>query len=138
MISKSKSRSIKVGDVSFRYKVSSKPRSKGVYELNITIISEESNASRLLVTGVLQHDLSIEPPQCPDDYSDHQYQPTITRDDIEGFIKEAIERGWDYKTRGRDFELPSSNEPFRLIAYWEDRPKEWFQGRNFHRKQQTE
>jgi hypothetical protein len=135
MISKSKARVIEIEDTRFRYKVSAKPVSEGVYELNITVQSEGHNARKLLVTGIRQHDYSVKPPQCPDD---HKYYPTIIRDDIDGFIREAIELGWDYKTRGVDFRLESTNEPFRLIAYWEEHPSEWFKGRHFHAKQRTD
>lgn len=128
MISKVKSRCTRVNGVKFRYKVSSRPKSKGVFELNITIQSEDHNGSKLFVTGIIQHDCSVKPPRCDDDYI---YFPIIIRDDIEGYIEEAIEQGWDYSRSGRGFELPSTNEPFRFIAYWEDRSVEWFQGRNF-------
>lgn len=129
MISKSKARVIEVGDTRFRYKVSSRPKSEGVYELNITIQSEDHNARKLLVTGIRQHDSSVKPRQTRDD---SKYFPTIIRQDIDGFIREAIDLGWDYRTRGSDFHLQLTNEPFRLIPYWEERPLEWFRGRNFH------
>tara|TARA_R110002096_G_scaffold217936_4_gene406043 strand:+ start:235 stop:642 length:408 start_codon:yes stop_codon:yes gene_type:complete len=132
MISKSKARVIEIDDTRFRYKVSARPVSEGVYELNITIQSEDHNARKLLVTGIRQHDYSVKPPQTPDD---HKYFLTIIRDDIDGFIREAIGLGWKYQTRGSDFCVESTNEPFRLIPYWEERPAEWFKGRHFQAKQ---
>jgi len=131
MISKSKSRTVELRGTKFRYKVSSKPISRGIYELNITVQSEEHNARKLLVIGIREHDLSVISPQC----SEYKFRPTIIRDDIFGFIREGIELGWDFRTSGPDFRLESTNEPFRLIAYWEDRPPEWFHGRNFRATQ---
>ncbi len=131
MISNAKSRRTTVGAERFRYKVSSKPVSKGVYELNVTIQSEARNASKLLVTGIMQHDYHVNPPQC---HEDHKYLPTILRIDIDGFIKEAIANGWDCAEKGQDFRLCASNELFRLYGFWEKRPKEWYQGRNYESK----
>jgi len=129
MISKPNARVIEIEGTRFRYKVSAKPISEGVYELNITVQSEDHNGRKLLVAGIRQHD---KPPQCHDDLIFH---PTIIRDDIDGFIREAIELGWEYKTCGSDFRLESTNEPFRLIPHWEKRPPEWFRGRNFRATQ---
>lgn len=134
MISKPKARVIEIEDTRFRYKVSARPISEGVSELNITIQSEDHNARKLLVTGIRQHDHSVKPPQCPDD---HKYFPTIIRDDIDGFIREAIELGWEYRTRGSDFRMESTNEPFRLIPDGEERPADWFKGRHFRSDQQN-
>jgi hypothetical protein len=128
MISKPNARVIEIGDTRFRYKVSAKPVSEGVYEVNITIQSEDHNTRKLLVTGIRQHDYAVKPPQCPDNQI---YHPTIIRDDISGFIREAIELGWEYKTRGADFRLIATNEPFRLNPYGEERTAEWYRGRNF-------
>lgn len=128
MIAKSKAREIQIEENRFRYKVSAKPISQGVYEMNITVQSVAHNARKLLVTGIRQHDYSVKPPQS---HSDLKYHPTIILDDIDGFIREAINLGWDYRTHGSDFRLESTNEPFRLIPYWEERPPEWFHGRNF-------
>lgn len=112
MISKQNARAIKIEDTRFRYKVSAKPVSEGVYELNVTIQSEDHNARKLLVTGIRQHDSTVRAPQCSDN---QMYHPTIIRDDIDGSIREAIELGWEYKTCGTDFRLVATNEPFRLI-----------------------
>ena len=131
MISKANSRTTTIGDVRFRYKVSSRPRSKGVYELNVTIQSEDHNGSKLLVTGIFQHDCHVSPPKCDGDYI---YLPTILRIDIDGFIREAMAKGWDYKKQDEDFRLGASNEMFRLFGYWENKPKEWFHGRNYGSK----
>jgi len=128
MISKPNARVIEIGDTRFRYKVSAKPVSEGVYELNITIQSEDHNARKLLVTGIRQHDYTVRAPRCPDD---QMYHPTVIRDDIDGFIREAIELGWEFKSRGSDFRLVATNEPFRLIPYGEERTAEWYRGRNF-------
>jgi len=133
MIGKVKARRTTFGDAVFRYKVSSRPISKGVYELNITIQSEGDNASKLVVNGVLQHDSSVNPPKCHDDL---KFCPTIIRDDIDGFLNEAIELGWDYTSKGNAFILNVSNELFRLIPDWEARPEEWYHGRNYSKSQQ--
>lgn len=133
MISKAKSRSTTVQGEVFRYKVSSKPVSKGVYELNITIQSERHNACKLLVRGIFEWDYNVKPPQSREDYN---YLPTIIHDDIDGFINEAIEQGWDFAKRGCDFELQCSNEIFRLIWREEQPPPDWFHGRNFNSDRQ--
>ena len=134
MISKAKTRGTTVGAERFRYKVSSKPVSKGVYELNVTIQNEARNASKLLVTGIMQHDYHVNPPQC---HEDHKYLPTILRIDIDGFIKEAIANGWDCAGKGQDFRLCASNEMFRLYACWESPPKDWYHGRNYESERIT-
>ncbi len=134
MIAKSKARVIEIDDTKFRYKVSAKPVTNGVYDLNVTIQSEDHNGRKLLVKGIRQHDIDIRQPQSPDD---HKYYPTIIRDDIDGFIREAIGLGWEYRTRGSDFRLETTNELFRLIPYWEERPEEWFKGRHFGERHQN-
>lgn len=136
MISKAKSRGTTVGAERFRYKVSTRPVSKGVYELNVTIQNEARNGSKLLVTGIMQHDYRVNPPQCDEDYK-YEYRPTILRIDINGFIKEAIANGWDCAEKGQDFRLCASNEMFRLYAYWESPPKDWHHGRNYEFKMPT-
>ena len=133
MISKAKSRGTTVGAERFRWKVSSKPKSKGVYELNITIQSEAHNASKLLVTGIFEHDYRVNPPQCREDY---KFLPTILRVDIDGFIKEAIAKGWNCIEKGKDFRLEASNEIFHYNPS-EILSKEWYQGRNYESKFRT-
>lgn len=130
MISKAKSRRTTHRGVTFRYKVSSRPRSQGVYELNITIQSESHNASKLRVTGIVEHDFDEKPPQSREDY---RFLPTIQRADIDGFISEAIDRGWNFQARGKDFELSAENELFRLFRPDEEKPKSWYRGRNYGR-----
>ena len=131
MISKVNARRTTVDGTIFRYKVSSKPISKGVYEMNITIQSESHNGRKLPVTGIREHDHSARPDPCPEDFEAYKYRPTILRLDIEGFIKEALETGWDFRTNGRDTQLRLNNEPFRLIAYYEPRPPDFYHGRNY-------
>lgn len=130
MISKAKSRQTKRGEEKFRYKVSSKPKSKGVYELNITVQSEEHNGSKLLVIGIFQHDYRVNPPKCSEDY---KYLPDIIRADIDGFISEAIGLGWEYRAAGSDFTLQASNEIFRS-PYVKEKPEGFYHGRYFHAK----
>ncbi|MGJ8674260.1 hypothetical protein [Rubritalea sp.] len=131
MISKAKARNASFEDTNFRYKISSKPVSNGIYELNITIQSENHNASKLIVTGVMQHDYAVKPPLCSED---HKFFETIVRIDIEGYIAEAVELGWDYKQKGSDFVLTSSNEPYRQLYLDENKPAEWFHARHYHLK----
>ena len=135
MIAKVKARRTTIGDRVFRYKVSSRPISKGVYEMNITIQSEEANASKLVVHGIFKHDFRVNPRTCFDDV---KFSPTVIRGDTDGFLNEAIDLGWDYTSRGNDFMLNVSNELFRLFPYWEDRPKEWYHGRNYTVKQKPQ
>jgi hypothetical protein len=134
MISKANSRGTTVGAERFRYKVSSKPVSKGVYELNVTIQNEARNASKLLVTGIMQHDYRVNPPQSHDD---HKYLPTILRIDVDGFIKEALANGWDCAEKGQDFRLCASNEMFLGYGFWEIPPKDWYHGRNYEFEKRT-
>ena len=127
MISKAKSRQTTRGEEKFRYKVSSKPKSEGVYELNITVQSEANNGSKLLVIGILQHDYRVIPPQCREDY---KYLPTVIKADIDGFISEAIEHGWQYRSSGENFILRSSNEIFGH-PFAEEKPDGFYHGRYF-------
>ena len=130
MISRSKSRPTHIDGTRFRFSVSSTPKSEGVFELNITIQSEDHNGRKLFVKGITQHDYAKKPPQC---LEDQKYHPTIIRADIDGFIKEAIAEGWDYETPGTDFVIQMTNEPFRMIAYGEEFPADWYRARHFGR-----
>lgn len=85
------------------------------------------------MTGIMQHDYHIDPPKCGED---HKYLPTILRVDIDGFIKEAITLGWDYKNKGTDFRLNASNEIFLSWIHWEEPPIGWHQGRNYQKRSQ--
>jgi hypothetical protein len=129
MISKAKSRQTTRGEEKFRYKVSSKPKSKGVYELNITVQSEECNGSKLLVIGILQHDHRVIP------LEDYKYRPEIIKADIDGFISEAMGRGWEYKAAGPNFTLRASNDIF-VNPFVEEKPEGFYHGRYFEAKMQ--
>lgn len=114
MISKRKSRRVIVGNTSFRHKISVTPLSDGIYRLNITIQSETHNASKLVVTGLIQKDISVWP------LTDHQeigYYPTVTKHEIAWFIREAIHNGWDHRSNGPNFVLEASNEIFHP-SFW--------------------
>ena len=109
MISKQKSRRVTVGTTAFRHKVSTTPQSKGIYRLNITVQSEADNASKLVVAGLIQKDISVWPLT---DHREIQYYPTVTRHEVEWCIREAISNGWNYVAKGADFVLQASNEIF--------------------------
>jgi hypothetical protein len=109
MISKQKARRVTVGNTAFRHKVSTTPVSKGVYRLNITVQSEVHNASKLVVLGLIQKDVSVWPLT---DFKEIQYYPTVTRHEVEWCIREAINIGWDYGANGQSFVLQVSNEIF--------------------------
>ncbi len=110
MISKQKSRRVTVGGIAFRHKVSTTPQSRGIYRLNITVQSEAHNASKLVVDGLIQKDISI---WSLTDFQEVQYYPTVTRHEVEWCIREAIHNGWDYAAKGSSFVLHASNEIFR-------------------------
>ncbi|MEP4077920.1 hypothetical protein [Haloferula sp.] len=113
MISKQKSRRVTVGGTRFRHKVSTTPKSKGVYELNLTAQSEDHNGSKLVVTGLIQKDSSVWPIAA----GELEFYPTVTRHEAEWCIREAINHGWDYATPGANFVLEATNEIFR-IGFW--------------------
>ena len=119
MISKKKSRRVTVGSTKFRHKVSTTPRSKGIYELNITVQCEEHNGSKLIVDGLIQKDSSV----WPIGSGELEFYPTVTRHEVEWCIREAINHGWDYTCPGPNFILPASNEIFRLGFWMTDRAK---------------
>ena len=114
MISKKKSRRVTVEDIPFRHKVSTTPQSKGIYSLNITVQSEEHNASKLVVSGLIQKDISVLPLM---DSGEYEHYPTVTRHEVEWCIREAINNGWDYSVKGENFVLEVSNEIFHL-GFW--------------------
>ena len=114
MISKQKSRRVTVGGIAFRHKISTTPQSKGIYRLNITVQSEAHNASKLIVAGLIQKDISVWPLA---DTQEREYYPTVTRHEVEWCIREAINSGWDYSAKGANFVLETSNEIFRL-GFW--------------------
>lgn len=111
MISKQKARGVTVGNHTFRHKVSTTPQSKGIYRLNITVQSETHNASKLVVEGLIQKDISIWPLT---EYEDYQNYPTVTRHEVEWLIQDAIHKGWDFAAKGSNFTLHASNEIFSL------------------------
>ncbi|MBB5354028.1 hypothetical protein HNR46_004300 [Haloferula luteola] len=113
MISKHKSRRVIVGGTRFRHKVSTTPKSKGVYELNITAQSEDHNGSKLVVVGLIQKDSSVWPIAS----GELEFYPTVTRHEVEWCIREAINHGWDYRIAGPNFALHATNEIFRL-GFW--------------------
>jgi hypothetical protein len=113
MISKQKSRRVTVSDTRFRHKVSTTPKSRGVYDLNITAQSEDYNGSKLVVEGLIQKDSSVWPIAC----GELEFYPTVTRHEVEWCIREAINHGWVYSTPGPNFILQSTNEIFRL-GFW--------------------
>ena len=134
MISKANSRQTTYGEVKFRYKVSLKPKSKGVYEFKITVQSEEHNGSKLLVTGILQHDQLVIPPEdykcLPEIY---KWYPEIIKGDINGFICEAIGLGWVYGAAGTNFILQASNAIF-MNPFRGEKPEGFYHGRFFQAK----
>ena len=111
MISKRNSRRATIGELAFRYKVSTTPKSKGVYQLNFTAQREGHNGSKLVVVGLIQKDISIWPIVS---HEDHIYYPTVTRHEAVWLIRDAIARGWDHSRKGPDFILEASNEIFRV------------------------
>ncbi|HEY8960568.1 MAG TPA: hypothetical protein VIM57_00075 [Luteolibacter sp.] len=113
MISKQKSRRVTVGGTRFRHKVSTTPKSKGVYDLNITAQSEDHNGSKLVVEGLIQKDSSV----WPIGSGESEFYPTVTRHEAEWCIREAINQGWDYSIPGTNFVLQASNEIFRF-GFW--------------------
>jgi hypothetical protein len=119
MISKHNSRRVTVGSTRFRHKVSTTPKSKGIYHLNITAQSEDHNGSKLVVEGLIQKDISVWPLIVGSGQS--EYYPTVTRHEVEWCIREAINNGWDYATPGANFVLQASNEIFRP-GFWATEP----------------
>jgi hypothetical protein len=115
MISKQKSRRVTVGNTRFRHKVSTTPKSKGIYDLNITAQSEDHNGSKLVVEGLIQKDISVWPLVAGSGES--EYYPTVTRHEAEWCIREAINHGWDFSNPGPNFILQASNEIFRF-GFW--------------------
>lgn len=111
MISKRKARRVTIGDVDFRYKVSTTPISRGIYRLNITVQSELLNGSKLVVVGLIQKDITIWP--LANFREEHIYYPTVTRHEIGWLVREAMGRGWDHAANGPTFTLEASNEIFR-------------------------
>ena len=111
MISKRKARRVTIGGTAFRYKVSTTPISRGIYQLNITVQRELLNGSKLVVVGLLQKDITIWPLE---DLEQHVYYPTVTRHQIEWLIHQAIGKGWIWPSRGPDFILKVTNEIFRF------------------------
>ncbi|MCW1924986.1 hypothetical protein OKA05_20655 [Luteolibacter arcticus] len=110
MISKRNARNATIGGIVFRYKVSTTPKSRGVYDLNITVQSVADNGRKLIVVGLIQKDPWIRPLLSP---LVHWECPTVTRHEIEWLVREAIGGGWDFSTKGADFVLEASNEIFR-------------------------
>jgi len=110
MISKQKSRRVTVGGTAFRHKVSTTPQSRGIYRLNITVQSVAHNASKLVVEGLIQKDISVWPLTS---FQEVQFYPTVTRHEVEWCIREAINNGWEYAAKGSSFVLHASNEIFR-------------------------
>jgi hypothetical protein len=115
MISKHKSRRVTVDSTRFRHKVSTTPKSKGIYHLNITAQSEDHNGSKLVVEGLIQKDISVWPLIVGSGKS--EYYPTVTRHEVGWCIREAINNGWNYSAPGPTFVLQVSNEIFRL-GFW--------------------
>jgi len=114
MIPKHKSRRVIVGNTPFRHKVSTTPKSKGVYRLNITVQSENHNASKMVVEGLIKKDSSVWPLT---NYRESHFYPTVSRQEVEWCIREAINRGWNYTATGPNFVLRVSNDIFRL-DFW--------------------
>ena len=111
-MSKRKSRRVTIGNTPFRHKVSTTPKSRGIYHLNITVQSEMHNASKLVVVGLIQKDITIWPLEGVE--GQYIYYPTVTRHEVEWLVKEAIRKGWDYSAKGLNFTLEVSNEIFRF------------------------
>lgn len=109
MISNQKARRATIGAITFRYRVSTTPISRGIYRLNITVQSQEHNACKLVVEGLIQKDRSIWPPTENKDYT---YHPTVTRHEATWLVQEAIQKGWNYAAKGSNFILQASNEIF--------------------------
>lgn len=126
MISKQKSRRVNVGGTRFRHKVSTTPKSKGVYDLNITAQSEDHNGSKLVVEGLIQKDSSV----WPIGSGESEFYPTVTRNEAEWCIREAINQGWDYSSSGSNFVLQASNEIFRLGFWATERAQNPIRGKN--------
>ncbi len=114
MLSGSKARNAEVDGAKFRYKVSTTPRSRGIYDLNVTVQSKEHNGCRLRVVGLVQRDSQVLPP-C--DEFDYTWYPTVCRLHVELFIEHAINKGWKFQDRGKDFLLETTNEVFRLECW---------------------
>lgn len=121
MISKQKSRSVTVGTTRFRHKVSTTPKSKGIYHLNITAQSEDHNGSKLVVEGLIKKDTSVWP--LVGGSGKIEYYPIVTRHEAAWCIREAINLGWDYTTSGPNFILQASNEIFRPEFWATERAK---------------
>ncbi len=75
-----------------------------MFNLNITIQSQEHNGCKLLVKGLVTRDFWL-------DFSDFEGEvdtsayPTITPKHIEHFIKLALGQGWSSSSKGKDFVL---------------------------------
>jgi hypothetical protein len=99
-----------IGGIAFRHKVSTTPKNRGIYDLNITIQSEIHNGSKLVIKGLIQKDVTIWP---PGDFREHINYPTVTRHEVEWLVNKAIANGWSHSAKGPNFILEASNEIFR-------------------------
>jgi hypothetical protein len=66
------------------------------------------------VEGLIKKDISVWPLA---DSQEIQYFPTVTRHEVEWFIREAINIGWSYAANGQSFVLQVSNEIFHP-GFW--------------------
>lgn len=106
MLPKRKSRCIEVGGTRFQYSISCSWKDIGWWNFNVTIQSEPHNGSKLLVKGLVTRDFWLD---FPDPIEPDKY-PIVTSRHIKNFIVQAIEEGWKFEDRGRNYVLAVTNE----------------------------
>jgi len=94
----------KVGGASFRFKVHREPQwcgSDGWKGLALAVEAVDKAGRNLIVELPFEHSSHRSTP--------HRQRPSISVAKVEGYIREALEAGWDPESRGKPFvyELPA-------------------------------
>ena len=109
MIARKNSRRVFVDDEYFRYKISLTPKSKGIYCLNITVVGEGRNGSKLFIKGLIQKNYSVLA-----EASEFRFYAEVTQHEMHWLIREAILRRWEYTLPSSDYTLTVTNDIFEL------------------------
>ena len=109
-LNKSKSRPISVGENLFRYIISISWHDNGEFNFNITVQSDEYNGCKLLLKGLVTRDFWLDFSDNIGEVINKSNYPTITPKHIAAFINQALNQGWDFTSKGKDFTLKVSNE----------------------------
>ena len=107
MIARKNTRRVSVDGQPFRYKVSLAPKRKGISHLNITVVSEDHNGSKLLIKGLIQKNYAVLLEKF-----ESRFYAEITQHEMRWLISEAISREWDYALGGADLTLTVTNDIF--------------------------